>query len=126
MNRYVRWILLLPNLWLIYHIFITGYDAIGTNPMTGQAFYYLAKLGLLTEFKMYRNALYIVYVVLLLTNVLSRKFSTTKPEKRKGSSYIVSQNYSVMPMNDIVAAMLTTTFAYAIAAILLDVVNGLK
>ncbi len=118
--------LLLPNLWLIYHIYISGYTAIGPNPVQGASFVYLAQVGLLAEFKMYRNILYAVYATLILISIGIIKYYPKKQEMKKDMTTSQSLNSSLLPINDIIVAMLVTTFAYAIAAMLLDIVVFVK
>lgn len=122
MSKFFRWILLLPNLWLIYHIFTIGYDARGVTPLQGSAFTFLAQLGALTEFKQYRNMLYIAYGALILLVALHAKIVSGRLEKQKDPHISSSADSLMIQVNDIVIALLITTFAYAIAALLLDIV----
>lgn len=121
MKTFVRWILFLPNLWLIYHIFTMGHGASGEISPQGSAFTFLAQLGALTDFKQYRNTLYIAYGVLMLLIALNRKIVDSRKDKKKGPHVSAAADILMIQASDIVIALLVTTFAYAIAALLLDI-----
>ncbi len=126
MKTFVRWIFFLPNLWLIYHIFTLGYDASAQISAQGSAFTFLAQLGALTEFKQYRNMLYIAYGVLMLLIAFNTKKGDDRKEKKKGPHVTITADTLMIQASDIVMALLVTTFAYAIAALLLDIVFLLR
>lgn len=126
MKTFIRWIFFLPNLWLIYHIFTLGYGASAQISPQGSAFTFLAQLGALTEFKQYRNMLYIAYVVLMLLIALNTKIGDGRKEKKKEPHVSAAADTLMIQAGDIVIALLVTTFAYAIAALLLDIVFLLK
>ena len=126
MDRYVRWLLYIPCLWLIYHLCSEGYTLVSTTHGQGGAFTLMAQAGLLSEFKIYRNTIYGIYAVLLMMIGLFTKISTQQSETKNQLPPTIVQRTMPFQVNDIITAIIITTFAYAIAAIILDAVFLLK
>ncbi len=105
-----RWLTNIPALWLIYHIFTLGISNSLFSVYPGDSFTYLASIGLLTDFKMWRNTFYLGYGAVLLFMGI---YILTRPKGAK-PPFVAGLIPSV------ISSLLLTTFSYAITAILMD------
>ncbi len=106
-----RFILSIPTFWLIYHMFTLGVSHSMFSGYTGESFAFLASIGALETFTMWRNAFYLGYGLILLAMGIQ---IVTKPK----NSALPAFTSSVI--SSVVTAIIFTTFSYAIAAMLLD------
>lgn len=106
----VQWIPSVPAIWLIYHIFTLGISHSAFSTISGDSFTYLATIGVLADFKMWRNIFYAGYAVLFLF-IGMQIITSPKGEKPPFVSLLIRST---------ITSLLLTTFSYAIAAMLMD------
>lgn len=113
------YLLSLPNIWLMTHLFLRGY-ALLDQIREKSGFQLLSDAGVLSEFKWYRDRFYTGYLLIFVLIIIMKLVSDKRGIYSPGEKHVPLQQNSVIPI--LIQQLILTTFAFAIAALLLDVV----